>query len=152
MEVTNFYNYGTMNEVEAGATQINNYFGNKTQEAFSDEQVAQALTACVGKDRVISNKKCWAGAYWCLRWMCNYPVDVSRFCEKIQSLPVSFPGGYECSYESIRKLCTLSFMDYDPRKMEEVKVSRTNQAEFALCREVALKLGEELVKASLPNR
>lgn len=27
MEVTNFNNYGIMNEVEAGATQINNYYG-----------------------------------------------------------------------------------------------------------------------------
>ena len=26
MEVTNFYNYGTMNQVEPGATQINNYY------------------------------------------------------------------------------------------------------------------------------
>ena len=27
MQVTNFNNYGTYNEVEAGATQINNYYG-----------------------------------------------------------------------------------------------------------------------------
>ena len=26
MDVTNFYNYGTMNQVEEGATQINNYY------------------------------------------------------------------------------------------------------------------------------
>ena len=32
MEVTNFYNYGTMNEVEAGATQINNYYGSREAE------------------------------------------------------------------------------------------------------------------------
>jgi len=35
MEVTNFNNYGTYNEVEAGATQINNYYGgNGRQEGL----------------------------------------------------------------------------------------------------------------------
>ena len=125
--------------------------GDMQHGGFSDEQVAQALMACVGSDKVISNKKRWAGAYWCLRWMCNYPVDVLKFCEKIQSLPATLPAGYECSYESIRKLCNLSFMDYDPRKMDDVKVSRNDQAEFMVCREVALKLAEELGKAYLPK-
>ena len=36
MDVTNFYNYGTMNEVEAGATQINNYY-NTPAEPPSEE-------------------------------------------------------------------------------------------------------------------
>lgn len=31
MQVTNFNNYGTYNEVESGATQINNYYGNNGQ-------------------------------------------------------------------------------------------------------------------------
>ena len=33
MDVTNFYNYGVMNEVEAGATQTNNYYGLPAQPA-----------------------------------------------------------------------------------------------------------------------
>lgn len=32
MEVTNFYNYGTMNQVEPGATQINHYYGSEKPE------------------------------------------------------------------------------------------------------------------------
>ena len=125
--------------------------GDMQQGSFSDEQVAEALMACVGRDKVISNKKRWAGAYWYLRWVCNYPVDLQRFCEKIRSLPAVFPEGYECSYESIRKVCTLPFIESDPSRMDEVKVSRSNQAEFATCREVALKVGEELGKAYLPK-
>jgi len=35
--------------------------------------------------------------------------------------------------------------------MDDVKFSRNDQAEFKVCREVALKLGEELGKAYLPN-
>lgn len=43
MTVTNFYNYGTMNEVEAGATQINNYYGAEQQKAQEvDLSVMQA--------------------------------------------------------------------------------------------------------------
>jgi len=125
--------------------------GDVQHGGFSDEQVAEALMACVGPDKVISSKKRWAGAYWYLRWKCNYPVEVPKFCEKIQSLPATFPAGYECSYENIRKLCNLSFVGYDPSQMEAVKVSRNDQAEFSACREVALKLGEELGKAYLPK-
>ena len=32
MEVTYFYNYGTMNQVEPGATQINHYYGSGKAE------------------------------------------------------------------------------------------------------------------------
>lgn len=125
--------------------------GDMQHRGFSDEQVAQALMACVGPDKVINSKRRWAGAYWYLRWVCNYPVEIPKFCEKIQSLPAAIPAGYECSYESIRKLCNLSFIEYDPSKMDDVKVSRNDLAEFSFCREVALKLGEELGKAYLPK-
>lgn len=125
--------------------------GDARHHGFTDEQVAAALRACVGKGLVISTKRRWAGAYWYLRWACNYPVDVQQFCEKIQSLPVRFPEEHDCCYENIRKLCTLSFMSYDATRMEEVRVSRSDQPEFAICREVALKLAEELGKACLPT-
>jgi hypothetical protein len=127
-------------------------FGGKTEHGgFSDQQIARALEACVGRERVINTKWKWAGAYWYLRWACNYPVDVQKFCTKIQSLELTIPGGYECSYESIRKLATLSFMDCDARKLDEVKVSRSDQDTFAQCREIVLKLAEELGKSYLPK-
>lgn len=40
MEVTYFYNYGTMNQVEPGATQINHYYGSgKPDEEPAEEPV-----------------------------------------------------------------------------------------------------------------
>ena len=46
MQVTNFNNYGTYNEVEAGATQINNYYaGNGRSEGI--EVDTPVLVACV---------------------------------------------------------------------------------------------------------
>ena len=122
---------------------------NEEGDGYSDKQVARALEASVGKGRVIDAKWKWAGAYWYLRWTCNYPVDAKEFCTKVKSLDLDIPGEYECSYESIRKICTLSFMDYDPRHMEYVRASKNDQNMFSQCREIALKIAAELGKARL---
>ena len=124
---------------------------NEDGDAYSDKQVAEALEACVGKGQVIDAKWKWAGVYWYLRWTCNYPVDAKEFCKKIGSLDLDIPAEYECSYESIRKICTLSFMDYDARRMDIVRVSKNDQSMFSQCREIALKLAEELGNAYLPK-
>ena len=122
---------------------------NEEGDAFSDEQVAQALELCVGKGLVVDAKWKWAGVYWYLRWTCNYPVDAKEFCTKIASLELDIAADYECSYESIRKICTLSFMDYDPRRMDLVRPSRNDQGMFSQCREIALKFAAELEKPFL---
>ena len=124
---------------------------NDDSDSFSDEQVAQALEACVGKGLVVDAKWKWAGVYWYLRWTCNYPVDAKEFCTKIKSLELDIPADYECSYESIRKICTLSFMDYDARRMDIVRVSKNDQGMFSQCREIALKLADELGRIRLPQ-
>ena len=124
---------------------------NEEGDGYSDKQVARALEASVGKGRVIDAKWKWAGAYWYLRWTCNYPVDAKEFCKKIRSLELDIPEDYECSYESIRKICTLSFMDSDARRMDIVRVSKNDQGMFSQCREIALKLAEELGNSYLPQ-
>ena len=137
-------------------TQTNNYYGTvyqgkseNGQNGFSDEQVSKALQACVGKEKVINAKWKWAGAYWCLRWKCYYPVDAKEFCKKIKSLDLGLSDDQDCNYESIRKYCSLSFMDCDPFGKSEVKVSNMDKGVYYWCREVALKLAEELGKTSL---
>ena len=50
MQVTNFNNYGTYNEVESGATQINNYYGNNAREQGA-EVALPVLVACVAEVR-----------------------------------------------------------------------------------------------------
>ena len=122
---------------------------NEDGDAYNDKQVAQALESCVGKGRVVDAKWKWAGVYWYLRWTCNYPVDAKEFCKKIVSLELDIPADYECSYESIRKICTLSFMNYDPRWMDLVRVSKNDQGMFSQCREIVLKLVDELEKNHL---
>ena len=124
---------------------------NEDGDGYGDKQVARALEASVGKGRVIDAKWKWAGAYWYLRWTCNYPVDAKEFCKKILSLELDVPADYECSYESIRKICTLSFMDSDARRMDLVRPSKNDQSMFSQCREIALKLAEELENSALPQ-
>ena len=125
--------------------------GNLETNGFSDEQISQALMACVGEDKVINIMRKWAGAYWCLRWKCNYPVDIKEFCNKIEGLKLSVPERLKCDYNNIRKFCKLSFMDCDPFGKAEVKVSNMDKDVYSWCREVALKLAEELGKTYLPK-
>ena len=124
---------------------------NEDGDGYNDKQVAVALEACVGKGRVIDAKWKWAGVYWYLRWTCNYPVDAKEFCKKIVSLDLDIPADYECSYESIRKICTLSFIEYDARRMDLVRVSKNDQGMFSQCREIVGKLTDELGKTGLPK-
>lgn len=59
MEVTNFYNYGIMNEVEAGATQINNYYGKLAAEEerhVEDSDILAAVRLC--------QAEFWADSAW----------------------------------------------------------------------------------------
>ena len=60
MEITNFYNYGTMNEVKPGATQINNYYGCNQPETQGEQQTAAAENGTV--DEKLTSEE--AKVYW----------------------------------------------------------------------------------------
>lgn len=140
---------GKSSDIIAKTTTINGSgaFGSNTMtDHFSDEQIARALLACVGKGKVIDNKQKWAGGYWFLRWVCNFPVDVKKCCERIMGLPYHKKLEIVCDYDNIRRICTCSFMEYDARVMDKVKVSNMDQEVFNWCREIVLKLDEELGK------
>ena len=47
--------------------------------------------------------------------------------------------------------CKLSFMDCDPFGKAEVKVSSMDRDVYSWCREVAMKIAEELGKIYLPK-
>ena len=128
-----------------------NIGGSTEQGGYTDEQIKTALEAIVGEKKVINRQWKWAGAYWYLRWACNYPVDIKEFCEKIDSLKLKIDEKYCCAYENFRKYCTFSFIDYDPKKMDSVKYSKNDAAIFAEFRTITQKLAEELGKAYLPK-
>lgn len=116
---------------------------------LTDEQTVAMLKAVVGRDKPIDKKQLWAGAYWFLRWACNFPVDPCKFCKRINAMCGVDALEIPCCYNNIRRLAFLSFMAYDPRMMEDVRFSNNDRNEYSCCREVALALIEIMVKMGL---
>jgi hypothetical protein len=78
MDITNFYNYGTMNQVEPGATQINNYYG--TGKAEKQEVALPRLLECVEKVRGFFWGESSMAVIFCVCRDCfNYVNNMSRF-------------------------------------------------------------------------
>lgn len=140
---------GTEHYYAAETTQSREGFRKDVQ--FSDEQVARAIEAICAEGLPLDTKQKWAGAYWGLRWYCNYPVKGSDFCDKIATLPFTKELDPECRYENIRKFVTLSFMNQDARQLDNVKPSKQDEKFYAECRTVVVALAQELGKASFPK-
>ena len=79
MQVTNFNNYGTYNEVEAGATQINNYYDNNGRQQGL-EVALPVLVACVESVREYFWKDSAMAVIFCVcRDRYNYADNMSQF-------------------------------------------------------------------------
>lgn len=131
----------------------NNYCHEKREvkrDGYSDEQIAQAIQAINGTKKPLNSKRKWAAVYWCLKWYCNFPTNVSDFCDRVKGLPLG-ELEYECDYNNIRRECVLTFMDQDARCMDKVKPSKADNDFFQQCREVVLALVTEMGKAALPQ-
>ena len=111
---------------------------------LTDEQIARAILTINGKGKSLDSKQKWAAVHWVLRWVCNFPVRSTEFCARVAQLPLPRDLEFPCDNRNIRELSTLSFCNQDPRDMDEVKPSRTEQREFVQMREVALALLKEL--------
>ena len=119
------------------------------QNGFTDEQVARAIEAICGEGKPLDSKQKWAGVQWLLRWECNYPPRAREFCERIARLPLSEDLAYRCEYNNIRPYSTLSFLNDDPRQINNVKYSKNDEAAFLQLREVAMALHQELQKTNI---
>ena len=147
--IYNYFQGATINNLvingNMNKTGTEHYHGSEVRKAtYSDDQIALALSRIVGKGKPIDNKQKWAGAQWLLRWECDYPSRAFDFCEKIKSLPFHEEPEIACEYNNIRPLSTLSFMNEDPRQMENVKYSKNDEAVFFQMREVVNALQREL--------
>lgn len=144
--VTNIVLGGTLFQNGATFTAAREAPRTSGKKEYSDKQVADALLNVVGKNKVIDNKQKWAGAYWLLRWECNYPVKPLDFCQKIEQLPFSRELAIKCDYNNIRPLSTLSFMNQDARFPEAVNCPKSEKAVFLQMRSVVIELEKELEK------
>ena len=149
--------YSSGNNIAQTITQTiygNVYHGqtNEPNEMFSDKEIAKALINIVGKGRAIDSKQKWAGAYWFLRWACNFPVKALDFCTKINSLHLPEDLEFKCEYNNIRPLSTLSFMNEDARYLDKVRYSRDDEPVFMQMRDVVNALRAELVKTHMKKQ
>ena len=124
--------------------------GKQLQEPYTDEQIAQAIIAINGIGKTLNSKQKWAGVYWCLRWYCNYPSNVTDFCERVKELSLGNLE-YGCDPNNFRRIASMSFMNENPRYMDKIKPSNSEKEYFVQCREVVLALLAELGKAVLPK-
>lgn len=116
--------------------------------AYTDAQVARAITAICGKGKPLDAKRKWAAVYWYLRWEANYPVSVPDFCRRIATLPWQADLPFRCDYVSIRHDATALFMNQDARDVDLVKPGNTERALYQECRHIVLALAQELEKAA----
>jgi hypothetical protein len=123
--------------------------GQQSKRNYSDEEIAQALTNIVGKTKAIDSKQKWAGAHWLLRWVCNFPAKPQDFCDRVALLPLPDDLEFKCDYNNIRSLSTLSFMNEDPRRIEDVKYSKNDEQAFFMLKPVVVALMEELQKMTI---
>ena len=107
--------------------------GNPDLGHYTDEQIAEAITAINGIGKPLNSKRKWA-----------------EFCDRVDELPLG-KLEFECDYTSIRHFTTFSFMDQDARFLDKVKASKQDNDFFLQCREVVIALATELGKAALPK-
>ena len=124
--------------------------GNPDLGHYTDEQIAEAITAINGIGKPLNSKRKWAAVHWGLRWYCNFPTGTKEFCDRVDELPLG-KLEFECDYTSIRHFTTFSFMDQDARFLDKVKASKQDNDFFLQCREVVIALATELGKAALPK-
>jgi hypothetical protein len=99
MDVTNFYNYGVMNEVEAGATQNNYYYGMPAQPADEEddgeEAVDMAMVAkAVGKCQAFMWGNAALAVVFCVCRDCiDMGSNMSLFERQLQEQGVNCPTG-----------------------------------------------------------
>jgi len=143
MQVTNFNNYGTYNEVEAGATQINNYYGGtgrkeglevalpvllagaqqqeeKAPEKLSLEVMGRAIKAVQG---LFWGKSSYAVIFCAVRDFYGHADNGSLFEEEVAGLYREMGLDYDCPVNTIASsFYNNSYLKLPIRKWEENNV------------------------------
>lgn len=112
----------------------------------TDEQVANALVAINGKDKVLNNYQLWLGACCLLMGKYDFPRNLETCCNRIGNLPYSQLPAIECKYESIRKFSYLKFVKLNVDEWGEYKPNDDEKKLFYGCLAVVQKLDNILQK------
>ena len=149
MTVTNFYNYGTMNQVEAGATQINNYYGTAgAQEtpmsAYTDEVVGRAIAALNGEGKPLCEKQLYLAIIKVLAAKCGWSSKWQTSCARINELSIASELEVKCDYNNLKASIALKFASVDYKDWETYEPRDSERAVFRKNRALAKLFEEEL--------
>ena len=124
------------------------YYGKESSEKrpkVTDEQIAQALLNINGKDQVLNNYQLWLGACCLLMGKYNFPRNLEKCCERINSLPYNGKTlALECKYDNIRKFSYLKFVKEDVDKWSSYQPQDDEKKLFYGCYEVVQELDRKL--------
>ncbi len=116
----------------------------------TNEQIAQALLAINGKDKVINNYQLWLGACCLLMWKYGFPKNLEDCCDYITNLPFGDERPkLECKYESIRKFSYLRFVKLNIDEWDEYQPNDDEKKLFYGCNMVRKELEKEILKLKI---
>lgn len=119
----------------------------RPKKEYTDEEIAQALAAINGKEKVLNGFQLWLGACCFLMARCNYPKDLELCCNKIAGLPYGESElEFECKYENIRKLNYLKFVNMDIDKWDDYEPKDEERKLFYGCKAVVKELQKLLAE------
>ena len=134
---------GNMNK--SGSEHYYGKEGSEKRPKVTDEQVAQALLNINGKDQVLNNYQLWLGACCLLMGKYNFPRNLEKCCERINSLPYNGKTlALECKYDNIRKFSYLKFVKEDVDKWSSYQPQDDEKKLFYGCYEVVQELDKKL--------
>ncbi len=111
----------------------------------TDEQIARALVAVTGKDKVLNNQQLWLGACCLLMGKYGFPKNLSLCCEKILGLPYGDEKPeLECKYDNIRKFAYMRFVREDVDTWDSYQPKDDEKRLFYGCQAVASELRKTL--------
>ena len=149
MTVTNFYNYGTMNKIEDGATQINHYYGKPEEaaipaSAYTNEVVGRAILALNGEGKPLCEKQLFLAVIKVLAAKCGWSDKWAVSCERINSLQAASEFAIKCDYNNLKAPIALKFAGLDYKDWEAYEPRESERAVFKKNKALAKLFEEEL--------
>lgn len=143
-------------KVAASAKQVNILTGDHASSPYyeagaepakskaTDEQIANAIAAINGKDKILKHQKAFLGICCYLTSTQKWPNNLEACANRVALLDPKGEWYCSCKWESIRKFSRYSFALTDYDEWEDFKPNSTENDLFIECRDVARALDQQL--------
>lgn len=150
MTVAIFYNYGSIYNIEGGATNINNYNNSKPDDAantasdYTDEVVGRAILALNGEKKPLCEKQLFLAVIKVLAAKCGWSNKWAVSCERINGLPAASEFAVKCDYNNLKASIALKFAGLDYKDWETYEPRESERDLFRKNKALAKLFEEEL--------